>query len=267
MDKIVPIVASLDDVPIALRPYYSEREGGGFGLLVEAAPDGTELLNPAALKSTAARERQLRQEAEKAANTRALQLKDLEAKLAELEKKSGGQNKPDDFGAKLAEERTRWEAEITPKLEEQKTAAEAYRKQLDSSIRSSRVASELATAKPDPQWAHLLQRELESVVRLQETKDHKFELVVVDDDGEIRYGSDGKPLTVAARVKEMVADQRYQKAFLGPDASGGGGKASAGGRRGSATVQISAEDARNMKKYQAAKAEAAKLGVELRVVG
>lgn len=90
----------------------------------------------------------------------------------------------------------------------------AVRKHLITSVATSAIAE----AKGVPE---LLLPHIERQVKMVEDKG-EFKVVVVDSDGETRYGSGGSPLTIAELVSSMKADKVYGRAFESETPGGGG---------------------------------------------
>jgi hypothetical protein len=97
-----------------------------------------------------------------------------------------------------------------------------------------------------------------------------FKAIVVAKDGKtprIKNGS-GDAMSIEDLVAEFKERKEYGGGFAGTGSSGSGagGAGSGGGQKGGSTHKISAADAKDNRKYVAAKAAADKAGVELDIV-
>ena len=128
---------------------------------------------------------------------------------------------------------------------------------LESFLVDAAATEAIASAKGIPQ---LLLPHVKSAVSVVE-EDGKYQVRVMGKDGP-RVNAKGEFLGIKDLVSEMRESDIFSRAFEGSGISGGGAAPSAQkGSRG--THVISRADARDASKYQAAKAEAEKAGVEL----
>jgi hypothetical protein len=116
---------------------------------------------------------------------------------------------------KIKEELNRAHGE---KLKEKDTRIEALTAAVRKHLIVSVATQAIATEKGVPE---LLLPHVERQVKMVEDKG-EFKVVVVDGDGETRYGSAGSPMTITELVKNLKADKTYGRAFE-PEGAGGSG--------------------------------------------
>lgn len=134
------------------------------------------------------------------------QLADLNEKLAKGEKINPEKIKQEitaSFDGKIKEKDAKIEG-----------LTNAVRKHLITSVASAAIAESKGSIE-------LLLPHIERQVKMVEDKG-EFKVVVVDSDGETRYGSGGSPLTIAELVQSMKADKVYGRAFESETPGGGG---------------------------------------------
>ncbi len=171
------------------------------------------------------------------------------AKKAE-EEKAKAQGDWDNWKAQMQSQFDNEKQSLTAKLTEAETA-------LESELITARATAAIAEAKGVP--ALLLPHVGAKVVN----ENGKREVRIFDAAGQVRYGKDGKPLTIAERIAEMKADTVFGRAF---EASGAGGSGAQNNTAGSGSgFSISREQAKDPAIYRAAKEQAAKAGGTLKI--
>lgn len=218
-------VDTLDKVPEDFRGFYVEGEDKKFKLdekfkKATAAIDG---LNKTS-KTLRSGEKSLK---DLVAGFKALgdtpeeikqKLEDLNAQLTSKEKIN-----PE----KIKEEITKaFEGKLAEKDKKIEGLTGSVRKYLVTSAATAAIAE----AKGVPE---LLMPHIERQVKVVE-ENGDYKTVVVDAQGETRYGATGSPLTIAELVNSMKADKVYGRAFESDNAGGGG----SGGSEGSSQRKV-----------------------------
>jgi hypothetical protein len=238
-------VESLDDVPEALRPSYTEGEDGKFHLALEGLDERYESKAAiAAVKSAVTRERQLRAELEKKLAEQNERYKDLDLErykemLAEQEKREHETA----LAKGQVEEITRRQREAFEKKEQAYTGEIAKLKRgFSDAMLNGQLQRELSDAGALPKADKTLIPLLRDRCRVEiddETSGMKF--VVLDEEGQPAYRiEDGKPMTPRDLVLLLKADETIGRLFEGnkkqgldtPGRSGTGATTSAGGGGG-----------------------------------
>lgn len=246
--KFPTTVDSIDDVPDDFRALYEVKEGETSATLIDALRARVEV--GAGAGKALENERKARVAAENAAKAwkaKAKELFDVEtvdaliekhseleaAHAAELESAraaSGG--KTDDASAKqleqaLAAKDRDWSKKLQLSEAKTKEALEAKDRMyssLEKYMKKNAATAAIAGAKGR---IKVLEPHVMSSLKLvDENGDYK--LRVTDDDGEDRYNSDGKPMSVDGLVALMRASDDYGFAFEGDGATGSGSRQTAG---------------------------------------
>jgi len=213
-------VATLDEVPEALRGEYVPDKEVGFKLNLEP---GSGIEDPAELRRAHEREKQERKAAQKALKDiqEAQAAKDEEARI-EREKaaKAAGdvdalqKSWQEKYDRDIAAERAKWEPQVAS------MESDLTREMID------RHATSLAASLALPGSEEVLFPHIRNRLRI-ETRDGKRVTVVVDKEGK------ASAATIEDLKKEIIADKRFAPLLVGSRANGGG---SGGGGGGGATV-------------------------------
>lgn len=206
--------------PEFLRDHLTEADGK-FVFKAELPNEVT------GLKSALESERKLKTAAEKA-------LKGYDgidpAKAREV---LSQQQKAEEDAAKAKGDWDNWKAQMQKQHEAEKQALEQKLKQTESEFEAEfvdgRVNTELLSQKGRAKFLKPFVG-ARSVV-----EDGKRVIRIFDEAGSVRYGKDGKPLTITERVLEMTKDPEFTFAFEGTGAGGSGtpnGTGGSGGRGG-----------------------------------
>ena len=136
-----------------------------------------------------------------------------------------------------------------------------YRDRIEDLMVTQVATSELATAKGR---VNVLLPHVQGKVRVVEEDEGSgdFRVEVLGPDSRPRLSTKGNPKSIKELVEEMKASDDFSILFEGSGATGGG----AAGSRGpapSGAVVLRGDDRKDVRKYQQAKAEADKRGVEL----
>lgn len=144
------------------------------------------------------------------------------------------QQKAEEDKAKANGEWENWKAQMQQQHQAEKQALEARLAQAERDYETefvdAKVTAEIAGAKGR---AKLLKPYVgaKSVV-----ENGRREIRIYDDAGNIRYGKDGKPMTIAERLTEMKSDHEFMVAFEGTGAGGSGAQNHTSGSGGAKTL-------------------------------
>jgi multidrug efflux pump subunit AcrA (membrane-fusion protein) len=148
----------------------------------------------------------------------------------------GQQQKAEEEKAKAQGDWENWKAQMQKQHETEKQALEAKLAQAEQDYEAefveAKVTAEIANAKGK---ARLLKSHVgaKSVV-----VDGKREIRIYDDAGNVRYGKDGKPMTVAERIAEMQRDPEFMVAFEASGAGGSGAQNNTSGGSGGSSKTL-----------------------------
>lgn len=220
------VIDKLEDVAEGVRGEYraantndGETLKGKFILDVTAL-GGLGLENVEGLKSALGKERRRADDAEgKVKGFGDLDPAKTVAALAELEdlKKLDPKKEADKLAEVKVQAATQaMKADHEKVLGDEKKRSAGYREQVGKLLVDNVATSALTEHKGS---VELLLPIIKSNTRLKET-DSGFEVEVVDVSGNVRFGKDAKPMTVAELVADLKADAKFGRAF---DASGKSG--------------------------------------------
>lgn len=240
-----PVVKKIDDVDESLREHYEERDGQFVLALTDTLPG---FVPKAQLEEVNTKLGEFRE------NNNTLK-QDVEARLREINKlkESGGKPVFDE------EEHNRRVADMQKKhqddLKARDTQVAEKEKELDRLVIHNGIqAAAIGAGARDT-----------AVVDIVNRLAHKFtrkdgDAVMVDGSGNIIYGPDGKPSGVKRAIEELkITDGKHLFKGSSGDGAGNEGDGAAGG------YTITREEARDPRKYRAAKEKAQKAGKELQV--
>jgi hypothetical protein len=248
-------VASLDEIPEALRSAYVEKDGK-FVLDL----DGEDGLKGALEKERKARgdiERQLKDIKKALGDADPAKAREAIAQLAALEEKAALGEVPAALLPKIEEM-------VAKRIERMKTDHEGRVRSLEEAngklngrLEELLIDGAIRTAAAK---AGVRATAIEDAVLYGKTvwKLKDGHPVAVKPDGEPAFGKDGKPIT----VEEWLTDRTKDRAHWFEPSNGGGATPSTT-RGTSGAVVLSSEDAKDRAKYVRARQEAQKAGVEL----
>lgn len=245
MARLAAVLESLDGVAEPLRELYVEVEGQ---YVLDADVEG----HPAVggLKSALEKERKAAKDA--LAKARAggdtAEVERLRAELDELKTKAGGDHKPD-----VESLRKKWDAEAATARQAIETERDAARREL----RTLRLDGKLREAALAAGVRKTAIEDLLEVTRRHFDLDDKGRVVVLDDDG------DPSSKTME-RFFETLKDGKPWF-FEGAPGAGTGARPGAGSAGVGGVLTLSREDAKDPRKYQAARARAEKDGLRLEI--
>lgn len=262
--KLKAVLTSLEDLSDELKALYEEKDGK-FYLQVEPV-EGWSLEDVQGLKSSLAKERE--------------NVGKLEADLKKFEdidpkKARDALSKVEEMAGWTPEEKVREQIEAREKklvekhsreLEERDSKVSTLTTQLEKHLVESAATAALTKHKGN---VELLLPHVRSQVRVEADKEGNFTARVVGPDGTPRL-SPKQGSTDQMSIDELVETMRemptYAAAFEGTGASGSGAGGSTG-RSGSQSGphRISYKDAKEPRKYRAAKERAEKAGATLEV--
>ena len=249
-------------LPAHFQSEYARQADGSFLLAVEAI-EGFALENVQGLKQTVIKTREERDAALKGLEA----FKDLDpvvAREAVGKVKEMANWKPEDkVREQIGEIRRQMTEEHTKTLNEVSAKATKWEKAATKAL--LRGGAEQAIARHRGKPALLLAPVMEHLKIVEENGEPVVR--VVDKAGGVRFSSSGSgmdPMSIEELVGTFTRHDDYKVAFEAPPASGTG--AGGGGGNGRGHV-ISEADARDVQKYQAARAAAEKAGVSLQIVG
>lgn len=273
MDKLKPVVTSLEDVPEAYRELYEADADGKSWRFAGLEQD--EASDPVVLKRTLARVRKEEADAKKALKAYTDEIPDIEeyhalqAKLTKLEAAGKGDTpKAEELETRLAALRTELEAGYAKESKKEKQArkdaedrAETATANLQRILREGEATRAIAGAKGR------VKPLLPSVLpHLKVIEVNGEPAVRVYKGGEERLDpKTGDPMTVDQLVAEMKGQEDYAPLFEGSQAQGSGARATSGASGGK-VVYINRDIAKtNPREYQRQKLEAEKAGKEVRL--
>lgn len=257
MPKLKGFVEKLEDVEEGFRPLYVQTEDGKFKLDAEGVEDVK------GLKSALEKER----EAARIARAEAAKYKDVDPeKYREMLAAAEDQER------KSLEAKGQYEqllTQVKEKHTKELTAAKAETgevlTELESLLVDNQAIIALTEAKPLGAPTVLLPH-VKSQVKVIKENGRRVARVV-DEKGNVRIGdASGAPMTIPQLVAEMRDSKEYGAYFQADNKTGSGapvdkGKPPTPGK----PLVLSREDAKDPKKYQAAKAQAAKEGREFKI--
>lgn len=249
-DKISPVYDTVEAAPEGLRPFLIESNGKQVvNIDVDKHPDLAPLRN--------AFERQKGTASELAGKLKPWQDLGLTPEqVVELKQKLEA-NPPKDqkeVESAIKQVREQFEGKLTAATQ-QITEKDGM---IDRLARHSAATQAIAAvgASVDLLLPHVLERTRTTI------ENGVPVAIVVNKDGTQRIRDAlGTPMTIDDLVAEMGKDAKFAAAFPAVIPDGSGARNQKGG--GTATVKISRADAKDGRKYQAAKAQADKLGVEV----
>ena len=201
---------SRDAIPEQMRDIAVERDGK-WVFEAETSEDVQ------GLKKALDDERKRRAQAEKAAK----QFEGIDAEKAK--QLLDETHKAEEEKAKAAGQWENWKAQMTAQHEaEKKTLTEqiaALERDLNEQMVTATAMQAIATEKG---VAALLLPHIGAKVVID---NGKREVRILDASGNVRYGKNGQPLTIAERVQEMKADPIFGRAFEATGAGGSGADA------------------------------------------
>lgn len=252
--KLKPSYAKLEDVPEALREFYTE-DGGAFVLDVDVRTDPrTQGLHSALEKE----KEQRRKLAEQLAKFDPERIAALEREHEEIETRKAAA--VGDFDKLKAQMVAKHQAELDALAGKVTKLSSFATRMLGEN--AARQALENAGGIPDLLLPHALK-----AIKVVENGDGEFVAQVVDEKGTPRIATaKGDPFTIQMLVEEMAAKDVYAPGFRGTGSAGSGGRASAPTTTGNGRVlRISRTDAADAATYQRLRAEAAKQGMEVEI--
>jgi hypothetical protein len=245
-------VEDLEQVPEEFRSLYVPEEGKDSAMLLPDLKKRFE--GGASLHKALEAERKKAAAAEKALKawkdaagveapeSLAERFESLEAEhaaaLEEARKEAGTSGKSSDEAVErrvqqVREEKDReWGKKLTAEVEKAKKAEEAKSNMFRSLERYMKENAAMQAISVNKGRPHLLKRIVMDHLKIVEDND-KYELRVVDEDGDDRYDGEGKPMSVENLVATMRQSEEYGPAFEGDGATGSGSRtpAGAGGRK------------------------------------
>ena len=234
--------AIVDTVPEGLEDHYAEGNDGRFYLVVDGIEEHPSVLGLKTKRDDLlARQRTLKAEVAKFEGVDAEKARAAIQKLADLERQELVAKGDIDalqsrYEKELASVRDQAAIEIKKAEEEtdaEKTAARDF-------FRGAKVTAAVAAAKGQPE---LLNHNINPLTKVERGGDGEFSLVVLDPNGTPRIkDSQGSPFTLDDLVAEFKANPKYNRAFDGTGASGGGASASGSGGRSAGTPKTISPD-------------------------
>lgn len=223
--SLKPIVETLDDVPEALREHFIKREDGKFAL--DADPEGLEtLIEPRIRPLKAALERQ-KEEAKKS-KERLLAFEDVDPdeyrRLKDEDQKRHTKKKAGDGDeAEIEAEIDRRTKEALKRHEQEKEGVEARLRETETLLDTQVKDSAIKTAAID---VGVRKKSVEAAVLLARpyVKRDGLKTLVVDDEGEVRYGKSGEPMSLKDLVEEIATNHDLLEGSEGTGTSHQGGK-------------------------------------------
>jgi hypothetical protein len=250
MDALSPVVDSLEKVAESLRPLYEERDGG-FVLKVNVREHPDTL----ALRKALDEERgSVKTWKQKAAEFESLgftpqQISELKREHDELKNKGKGGD-----AETIESLRKKFETEYGTKV----TAAEQRAQEFEQKLLDRDISDTVRLAMID---AKVRRDEIEDQLRLNR---HRFDM---KDGKVIVLDEDGRPdtMTVEKYWKDYYKAKK-PRVYEGSDAGGMGAGSGGGGGVATGDMTITRTDAKDPRKYQAAKARAEKEGRPLKLI-
>jgi len=260
--KLKLVLSSLDGLDEALKQFYVERDGKFF---LDAEPaEGLEVADVSKTMRALEAERRISREAN--AKVKAFEgldadaARDALAKLEELGDDATVQKKVD---ARVAAREAQLSKLHNEAIEKATKRAERLEVNLKEQLIDHAATDALLKAGGR---VKLMLPHVRDHIRMRETEDGRFEAEVVGADGSPRIGGlDGRAMTIPQLVEELKGLDEFKSGFDGTGHSGTGAQPSARTSGSGSTHRISAQDAKDHAKYQAAKDAAEKAGVPLEV--
>lgn len=235
-----PLVAEgVDRVPAQFRAMYQPGENGELRLMPEVA----KRFDNSGFQTALQKERTARRESEKRAKSAEQRLTEMAdkigaASLDEIQLKTEellGRASPVAADAVRAEIENRFKATYGAQLAQKEAEATKLRKTLQTTLIDGEAVKAIADAKG---VTRALMPHVTGSMKLIE-EDGELRPRIVDGRGEVRYGSDGLPMTAAALVAEMRKDDDFAGLFAGSGSSGAGtrGASGTGGNMGGSAAQ------------------------------
>lgn len=252
MEKLAPVFDSVEAAPEGVRPFLVEQNGKHvLNVDVNAHPETQALKNAYERTKHTAKELADKVKPWDELGLSPEQVRELKTKLETNPPKSQAE-----LDSAIKQVRDQYEGklgELTKSVGEKDT-------HIDRLVRES--AAVAAIAKMEANATLLLPHVLKHTRT--EWQNGQPTAVVIGKDGAPRIKDHlGTPMTIEDLVAEMAKDETYAPAFPAKLPSGGGAKPNGGGGGGGGSVKISRADAKDARKYQAARAQAEKAGVPL----
>lgn len=211
---------SQDAIPEQMKSYAVERDGK-WVFEAETSDDVT------GLKKALDDERKRRAQAEKVAK----QFEGIDAEKAR--QLLDETHKAEEEKAKAAGQWENWKAQMTAQHNQEKQTLTEQIAALERDLNEQMVtANAMQAIAAEKGVAALLLPHIGVQVT---TENGKREVRILDASGNVRYGKNGQPLTIAERVQEMKADPIFGRAF---EATGAGGSGADNNTRNGATRGI-----------------------------
>lgn len=270
-----------DALPEALQAEYKPVEGQDGVYRLEVSPvNGLQLTNPTKLQTALQKERSALEDLRKKFKPFESLDPDETSKALEHFNKFKDGEIPDEAKERIAALETQLKdkyeklsaqerEKLTKDLNALKDRYEATKGQLHKTTVQSKALSAIHKLGGNDR---LLLPIVTQRVRPKERDDGSWEYEVIGDDGTPRLSTksgSSDPMSIEEYVEELKNDDGYAQAFSGSSASGSGSTGGSGGGGGGASngiFKISAADAKNPTKYQAARAQADKQGARLEIV-
>lgn len=220
--KFTPEVADLNTVPEQFRGFYAQAgdkhklrlDDPVIKTSVETITGMTTALTAARADVKAAKAKVVDLSAlAEYGDTPEKILESVKAKLEEAAVQGDGKAKNQLEGIKKALQEAH-----AKELTGRDTRITALREQLYSHLVDASATAAIAELKGVPE---LILPFLRQQVKVEE-KDGKFEVVVIGQNNEPRYGSTGSPMTIKELVSEMKGQQKYGRLFESESPNGGG---------------------------------------------
>lgn len=219
-----------DDVPEALRDYYTEQDDGSMVL-----DHDLEIPNVASLKSDLAGERRRRQELQ----AKVQKWEDLgksDEEIAELitkhkkleEEDLASKGKWDQLKQQLVETHNADTTKLKSVNANLAKEIEALKGVIDNMLIDSSATAAIAEHSGDPE---LLMPFVRKRMRIAEAEGKK-RVEVLGEDGNVKLNGKGEPINVSELVAEMRGNERFGKLFKASGSSGGGTPPGGGGGGG-----------------------------------
>lgn len=226
MPKMTSKYAKQEDIPEALRSFYTEKNGSWV------LDHDIEIPDVSRLNADIATERRRRQELEqKIQKWEALGKSDEEIaelitkhkKLEEEDLESKG--KWDQLKAQLVETHNAEKQRLQKKIDDLSKVADAKDNTIRDMLLENNATAAIAEHGGDPE---LLMPFVRKKIRVVEAEG-KQKIEVLGDDGNIKMNGKGDPISVSELVASMRSDERFGKLFKASGSSGGGTPPGGGG--------------------------------------
>jgi hypothetical protein len=238
-DLPLSIEGSIDQIPDSYRPFYQPDEQGNYQLadpLLRGRVEGV-----AKLTTVVQKERKRASELEKLAKDRAAMLSRLtetlgavsEAELPLKVQELASLASPSATNSLKSEIEATFRSTYGAQIKQRDAENERLRMQLQSNIVDREATAAIAAAKGSPR---LLTPHVRGAMKLVE-EGGELHARVIDEDGEIRYRTDGQPMTAQDLVQELKRDPEFGMGFENSGNSGSGA-ISRGSGAGGGAVQV-----------------------------